>query len=160
MVPVYCGVAWYLTHFSVTRNRGNLHEIVHARFPTSLRAIFVHEFVRMKSRRADNDHDGDFVLGDSTPHLKDLWVARAFELAQRQCAVTHALTKLTLNGKPVRMGANVVTRALAKSVQRQAQLSQLLDSRGTQLDWRDQMFSNRRWTVCWRWRDSEFRIQK
>ena len=100
------------------------------------------------------------ALRDSTPQLKDLWVARAFELAQRQCAVTHALTKLTLNGKPVRMGANVVTRALAKSVQRQAQLSQLLDSRGTQLDWRDQMFSDGRWTVCWSWRDSKFRTQE
>ena len=46
--------------------------------------------------------------------MKDLWVARAFELAQRQCAVTHALTKSTQNGKPVRMGAKVVTRALTK----------------------------------------------
>ena len=57
------------------------------------------------------------LCGGNAPPLKDLWVARAVELAQRQCAVTHALTKLNPNGKPVRMGATVVTHALTKRVQ-------------------------------------------
>ena len=57
------------------------------------------------------------LCGAAPPQLKDLWVARAVELAQRQCAVTHALTKLILKGKPVRMGATVVTLALTNRVQ-------------------------------------------
>ena len=57
------------------------------------------------------------ALRGSAPQLKDLWVARAVELAQRQCAITHALIKLSPNGKPVRMGATGVTHALTKRVQ-------------------------------------------
>ena len=46
-----------------------------------------------------SDGHAERALRDNTPQLKDLWVARAFELAQRQCAVTHALTKLNLKWK-------------------------------------------------------------
>ena len=57
------------------------------------------------------------ALRGKAPPLKDLWVARAVELAQRQRAITHALIKPIPNGKPVRMGASVVTYALTERVQ-------------------------------------------
>jgi hypothetical protein len=57
------------------------------------------------------------ALRGKAPPLKDLWVARAGELAQRQHAITHALIKQIPNGKPVRMGASVVTYALTERVQ-------------------------------------------
>ena len=70
-------------------------------------------------QRAENWESGraEWALWGNAPPLEDLWVARAVELAQRQYAITHALIKPTSNGKPVRMGASVVTHALTKRVQ-------------------------------------------
>ena len=68
--------------------------------------------------RALEEMDALNGLCGAKPHLlKDLWVARAVELAQRQHAITHALIKPIPNGKPVRMGASVVTYALTERVQ-------------------------------------------
>ena len=46
------------------------------------------------------------ALENNAPQTKDLWVAKALELAQRRCAVTHALTKLKLNGEARQNGGN------------------------------------------------------